>query len=50
MKKYYVVRCTNRTSRKDSDQGKDRSLFSTIWSGHNKEEAYRVAEELNASA
>ena len=49
MKKYYVVRCTNRTSRKESDKGKDRCLFSTFWSGHNKEEADRVAEELNAS-
>ena len=49
MKKYYVVRCTNRTSRKESDKGKDRGLFSTFWSGHNKEEADLVAEELNAS-
>ena len=49
MKKYYVVRCTNRTSRKESDKGKDRCLFSTFWSGHNKEEAECVAEELNAS-
>ena len=49
MKKYYVVRCTNRTSRKESDKGKDRCLFSTFWSGRNKEEADRVAEELNAS-
>ena len=49
MKKYYVVRCTNRTSRKESDKGKDRCLFSTFWSGHNKEEADLVAEELNAS-
>ena len=49
MKKYYVVRCTNRTSRKESDKGKDRCLFSTFWSGHNKEEADYVAEELNAS-
>ena len=50
MKKYYVVRCTNRTSRKESDKGEDRYLFSTFWSGHNKEEAGLVAEELNASA
>ena len=49
MKKYYVVRCTNRTSRKESDKGKDRCLFSTFWSGRNKEEADCVAEELNAS-
>ena len=49
MKKYYVVRCTNRTSRKESDKGKDRCLFSTFWSGRNKEEAECVAEELNAS-
>ena len=49
MKKYYVVRCTNRTSRKESDKGEDRYLFSTFWSGHNKEEAGLVAEELNAS-
>ena len=49
MKKYYVVRCTNRTSRKESDKGKDRCLFSTFWSGHSKEEADLVAEELNAS-
>ena len=49
MKKYYVVRCTNRTSRKESDKGKDRFLFSTFWSGYNKEEAGLVAEELNAS-
>ena len=49
MKKYYVVRCTNRTSRKESDKGKDRCLFSTFWSGHNKEEAECIAEELNAS-
>ena len=49
MKKYYVVRCTNRTSRKESDKGKDRCLFSTFWSGYSKEEADCVAEELNAS-
>lgn len=49
MKKYYVVRCTNRTSRKESDKGKDRCLFSTFWSGYSKEEADYVAEELNAS-
>ena len=56
MKKYYVVRCTNRTSRKESDwakdprlQGKDVRLFSAFWSSHNKEEADLVAEELNAS-
>ena len=56
MKKYYVVRCTNRTSRKESDwakdprlQGKDMRLFSAFWSSHNKEEADLVAEELNAS-
>ena len=49
MKKYYVVRCTNRTSRKESDEGKDRCLFSTFWSGRSKEEADCVAEELNAS-
>lgn len=49
MKKYYVVRCTNRTSRKESDKGKDRCLFSTFWSGCSKEEADCVAEELNAS-
>ena len=49
MKKYYVVRCTNRTSRKESDKGKDRCLFSTFWSGYSKEEADLVAEELNAS-
>ena len=49
MKKYYVVRCTNRTSRKESDKGKDRCLFSTFWSSCNKEEADLVAEELNAS-
>ncbi len=49
MKKYYVVRCTNKTSRKESDKGKDSCLFSTFWSGRNKEEADLVAEELNAS-
>ena len=49
MKKYYVVRCTNRTSRKESDKGKDRCLLSTFWSGYSKEEADCVAEELNAS-
>ena len=56
MKKYYVVRCTNRTSRKESDwvkdprlQGKDIRLFSAFWSSRNKEEADLVAEELNAS-
>ena len=49
MKKYYVVRCTNRTSRKESDKGKDRCLFSTFWSGYSKEKADCVAEELNAS-
>ena len=49
MKKYYVVRCTNRTSRKESDKGKDRCLFSTFWSGYSKEEADCVVEELNAS-
>lgn len=49
MKKYYVVRCTNRTSRKESDKGKDRRLFSTFWSGYSKEEADCVAGELNAS-
>ena len=49
MKKYYVVRCTNRTSRKESDKGKDRCLFSTFWSGYSKEEADCVAEEINAS-
>ena len=49
MKKYYVVRCTNRTSRKESDKGKDRCLFSTFWSGYSKEEADLVAKELNAS-
>ena len=49
MKKYYVVRCTNRTSRKESDKGKDRCLFSTFWSGYSKEEADCVAKELNAS-
>ena len=56
MKKYYVVRCTNRTSRKESDwakdprlQGKDMRLFSAFWSSRNKEEADLVAEELNAS-
>ena len=56
MKKYYVVRCTNKTSEKESDQakdprlqGKDMRLFSTFWSSYNKEEADLVAEELNAS-
>ena len=49
MKKYYVVRCTNKTSEKESDKKEDRCLFSTFWSGHNKEEAECVAEELNAS-
>ena len=56
MKKYYVVRCTNKTSGGESDQakdprlqGKDMRLFSTFWSSRNKEEADLVAEELNAS-
>ena len=47
MKKYYVVRCTNRISKEESD-GKSpyRSVF---WSSRSKEEADLVAEELNAS-
>ena len=49
MKKYYVVRCTNKTSEKESDKKEDRCLFSTFWSSCNKEEADLVAEELNAS-
>lgn len=49
MKKYYVVRCTNKTSEKESGQNKDSCLFSTFWSSCNKEEADLVAEELNAS-
>ena len=49
MKKYYVVRCTNKTSEKESDKKEDRCLFSTFWSSRNKEEADLVAEELNAS-
>ena len=49
MKKYYVVRCTNKTSEKESDKKGDRCLFSTFWSSCNKEEADLVAEELNAS-
>ena len=49
MKKYYVVRCTNKTSGKESDKKEDRCLFSTFWSSCNKEEADLVAEELNAS-
>ena len=49
MKKYYVVRCTNKTSEKGSDKKEDRCLFSTFWSSCNKEEADLVAEELNAS-
>ena len=49
MKKYYVVRCTNKTSEKESDKKEDRCLFSTFWSSCNKEEADLVAGELNAS-
>lgn len=49
MKKYYVVRCTNKTSEKESDKKENRCLFSTFWSSCNKEEADLVAEELNAS-
>ena len=49
MKKYYVVRCTNKTSEKESDKEENRCLFSTFWSSCNKEEADLVAEELNAS-
>ena len=49
MKKYYVVRCTNKTSEKESDKKEGRCLFSTFWSSCNKEEADLVAEELNAS-
>ena len=49
MKKYYVVRCTNKTSEKESDKKENRCLFSTFWSGYSKEEADCVAEELNAS-
>ena len=56
MKKYYVIRCTNRTSEKEPFQakdprlqGKDMRLFSAFWSSRSKEEADLVAEELNAS-
>ena len=47
MKKYYVVRCTNRISKEESD-GKS-TYRSVFWSSHSKEEADLVAEELNAS-
>ena len=47
MKKYYVVRCTNRISKEESD---DKSTYrSVFWSSRSKEEADLVAEELNAS-
>ena len=47
MKKYYVVRCTNRISKEESDSKSNyRSVF---WSSRSKEEADLVAEELNAS-
>ena len=47
MKKYYVVRCTNRISKEESDSKSTyRSVF---WSSRSKEEADLVAEELNAS-
>ena len=56
MKKYYVVRCTNRISNEESDpakdprlQGKDIRLFSAFFFFFSKEEADLVAEELNAS-
>ena len=47
MKKYYVVRCTNRISKEESD-GKS-TYRSVFWSSRSKEEADLVAEELNAS-
>ena len=47
MKKYYVVRCTNRISNEESD-GKS-TYRSVFWSSRSKEEADLVAEELNAS-
>ena len=47
MKKYYVVRCTNRISKEESD-GKS-TYRSVFWSSLSKEEADLVAEELNAS-
>ena len=47
MKKYYVVRCTNRISNEESD-GKS-AYRSVFWSSRSKEEADLVAEELNAS-
>ena len=47
MKKYYVVRCTNRISKEESD-GKS-TYRSVFWSSRSKEEADLVAEELNTS-
>ena len=47
MKKYCVVRCTNRISKEESD-GKS-TYRSVFWSSRSKEEADLVAEELNAS-
>lgn len=47
MKKYYVVRCTNRISKEESD-GKS-TYRSVFWTSRSKEEADLVAEELNAS-
>ena len=47
MKKYYVVRCTNRISKEESN-GKS-TYRSVFWSSRSKEEADLVAEELNAS-
>ena len=47
MKKYYVVRYTNRISKEESD-GKS-TYRSVFWSSRSKEEADLVAEELNAS-